>query len=90
MVGLNCVLGGWREYRLIQGFGGEMECLNGKQRSFRRKTKMVRLWGIRKMKGKGGKECCDLPFLHKHVAKLIFGPPNAEGCSRANTGSFWG
>ena len=42
------------------------------------------------MKGKEGKDCCDLLSEHKHTARLVFGPPNAEVCSRANTGSFWG
>jgi len=54
------------------------------------KKEMVGLWSTRKMKGKRGKDCCDLPFLHKHMAELMFGPPNSKECSRANTGSFWG
>jgi len=37
------------------------------------------------MKEEGGKDCCDLPSEHEHMVKLVFGPPNAEVCSRVNS-----
>ena len=40
------------------------------------------------MKEEGGKDYCGLPSEHKHTTKLVFCPPNAEVCSRANMNHF--
>lgn len=38
-------------------------------------------WAVKEKKET---DCCELTLLHKHTAKLVFGPPNAKVCSKAN------
>lgn len=45
-------------------------------------VRVIRVQG--KWRGLGEIDYCELPFVHKHMAKLVFGAPNVEVHSRAN------
>ena len=73
---------------LERGFVGFRRVYSRNEDVFRKKIEIVGLWEYKGNEGEEGNRLLRAPFLHKHMAKLVFGPPNAEVCTRANNPSY--